>query len=81
MSGFPLFVYHCPLEVAEPTVVQLFSAHGHVTHCKIMRDATSGRSKGYCFVGMKTLQEADAAIKGLNGFQIAGKFLKVAHKK
>lgn len=80
-TGHPVFVYHLPLDVVESTLQDLFRRFGEVTHAKVMRDLQSGRSKGFGFVNMKSLAEADEAIKGLNGYQIGGKYLKVAHKK
>jgi RNA recognition motif-containing protein len=44
-------------------------------------DRDTGRSKGFGFVEMKTEQEAQAAIAGLNGQQSGGRSLTVNEAK
>ena len=46
-----------------------------------MRDLLTSRSKGFGFVNLMNEQQAQAAINGLNGFQLGSKYLKVAFKK
>jgi len=41
--------------------------HGTVESAQVIMDRDTGRSKGFGFVEMKTDQEAQAAIAGLNG--------------
>jgi len=80
-QGVCLFIYHLPPEVDEPTLYQLFSNFGTVLSTRVMKDLNTGRSKGFGFANMATDQQAQAAISGLNGFQIGGKALKVSYKK
>jgi ELAV/HuD family splicing factor len=80
-TGICLFVYHLPLEATESTLFQLFGNYGVVTSAKVMRDLLTNRSKGFGFVNLMTEQQAQAAINGLNGFQLGSKYLKVAFKK
>jgi RNA recognition motif-containing protein len=80
-QGICLFIYHLPLECDEPTLHQLFSNFGTVLSTRVMKDLQTGYSKGFGFVNMMTDQQAQAAIIGLNGFQLGGKYLKVSYKK
>lgn len=48
---------------------------------EIYRDRVSNISKGFGFVSMSSVLEANRAIKYLNGYHIHGKILKVERKK
>ncbi|GMF09665.1 unnamed protein product [Phytophthora lilii] len=46
-----------------------------------MVEKETGRSRGFGFVSYDNAPSAEAAIKGMNGFQVGRKRLKVQHKK
>ena len=54
-----------------------FGQFGHVTRAEMTIDRENGWSKGFGFVSYATVEEADAAIRGLNGTVVAGKLMKV----
>jgi cold-inducible RNA-binding protein len=54
-----------------------FAQVGEVLDARIVRDGSSGISKGYGFVTMSALSEADAAVSRLNGSTLQGSVLKV----
>ncbi|CAM9876867.1 unnamed protein product, partial [Phaeothamnion confervicola] len=54
---------------------------GNVISARIMVDKQSGRSRGFGFVSFDYRPSAESAIKGMNGYQIGRKRLKVQHKK
>ena len=47
----------------------MFAAHDTVASDQVIMDRETGRSKGFGFVEMGSDQEAQNAIKGLNGQQ------------
>ncbi len=55
----------------------LFEAHGAVQYCTLVLDQQTGQSKGFGFVEMPKVGEAKAAIKQLNGADIAGSKIRV----
>jgi heterogeneous nuclear ribonucleoprotein A1/A3 len=55
----------------------LFARFGDVLNARIVRDGSSGMSKGYGFVTMSALSEADAAVSRLDGHALRGFVLKV----
>jgi len=79
--GVCLFVYHLPPEATEQSVYALFSAYGTVCSVKVMKDLRTGQHKGYGFVNMLTMEQAQLAIERLNGVQMGMKNLKVELKK
>jgi len=49
-----------------------FEGFGQVAGATIIRDKTSGQSRGFGFVEMPNKAEADAAISGLNSKELKG---------
>lgn len=79
-GGVCLFIYHLPPDTEESTLTQLFQSCGQVLSAKIVKDQASQRSKGFGFVNMANLQQAERAIKALNGYEMNGKHLLVKYK-
>jgi len=55
----------------------LFEAHGTVKTCTLVTDKTTGKSKGFGFVEMTGPGESRAAMKKLNGKDVAGNRIRV----
>ena len=61
----------------EKELRQLFEAHGTVQSCTLVTDKTTGGSKGFGFVEMSGPGESRAAMKKLNGKDVAGNKIRV----
>jgi len=59
----------------------LFAQYGEVNSARIITDRESGRSKGFGFVEMATVDSANAAIEALNGNDFGGRDLRVNQAK
>ncbi len=79
--GKKLYVGNLTYGVTDNDLSKMFEAHGTVESAQIIMDRDSGRSKGFGFVEMKTEQEAQAAIKALNGQDAGGRPLTVNEAK
>ena len=55
----------------------LFATAGTVNSVEVVKDRTSGESKGFAFISMATQEEADKAIGMFNAYSFAGNELKV----
>ena len=75
--GNKLYVGNLPYSVRDGDLEQAFSAFGSVTSAKVMMERDTGRSKGFGFVEMSSSQEAEAAIRGMNGQNMGGRDLTV----
>jgi len=75
--GKKLYVGNLTYGVTDAALEQMFAAHGTVESAQVIMDRETGRSKGFGFVEMKTDQEAQAAIAGLNGKEMEGRPLTV----
>lgn len=61
----------------EEQVRALFEAYGPVQSCKLVVDKDTGQSKGFGFVEMPQPGDAKAAMKSLNGTEVAGSKIRV----
>src|SRR5256884_7872762 len=75
--GKKLYVGNLAYGVTDSVLEQMFAAHGTVESAQVIMDRDTGRSKGFGFVEMKSDQEAQAAITGLNGKDVEGRALTV----
>ena len=79
-EGSVLFVYNIGVDTDERSLWQLFAQFGNVTKVNVIRDSVKGTSKGYGFVSMPNVMEAQGAIQHLNGYRYYGKPLQVSFK-
>jgi RNA recognition motif-containing protein len=77
MMGRKLYVGNLGYDVAGPDLEQLFAGHGTVTSADVIKDRTTGQSKGFGFVEMSSDAEAQAAIAALDGKDHSGRTIKV----
>ncbi len=72
-----LFVGTLRFTVGDHELRQTFEAAGAVARAEIVRDRFDGRSRGFGFVEMATEEAAAAAIRELNGRELAGRPMRV----
>lgn len=72
-----IYVGNLPFEVSDQGLREAFEAFGQVRSAKVITDRYTGRSRGFGFVEMLIMAEAEAAIKGLNGTHMKGRTLTV----
>jgi RNA recognition motif-containing protein len=75
--GKRLYVGNLDYGVTDSDLEKMFAAYGTVESAQVVMDRDTGRSKGFGFVEMKTDQEAQEAIAGLNGQLSGGRNLTV----
>jgi len=75
--GKKLYVGNLSYDVSSSDLQNLFASFGTVTSAEVIQDRGTGRSKGFGFVEMGNDDEAQAAIKGLNGQDHNGRPLTV----
>ena len=72
-----LYVGNLPYSVDDEALHSQFSQFGEVQSAKVITDRESGRSKGFGFVEMTSTEEAQNAIKALNGKELSGRSIMV----
>lgn len=76
-----LYVGNLTYGTTDSDLRSMFEEYGSVESAQVITDRETGRSKGFGFVEMGSQQEAEAAIKGLNGKDIDGRALTVNEAK
>ncbi|KAF7394070.1 hypothetical protein HZH68_010889 [Vespula germanica] len=62
-----IFVGDLSPEIETETLKEAFAPFGEISNCRIVRDPTTMKSKGYAFVSFVKKSEAEAAIAAMNG--------------
>lgn len=76
-----LYVGNLPWTFNNNQLSDTFKKHGNVISAKVVTDKESGKSKGFGFVEMENENDANTAIRALNGSEISGRKLVVAAAK
>ncbi|HEA26249.1 MAG TPA: RNA-binding protein [Ectothiorhodospiraceae bacterium] len=72
-----LLVRNLARTTTEEELQNMFSDYGIVQSCTLVMDKVTGSSKGFGFVEMPRLGDAKAAVKNLNGKDVAGNKIRV----
>ncbi|CAH9079899.1 unnamed protein product [Cuscuta europaea] len=72
-----LFVGNLPFTVTSSQLSEIFSEAGHVRNVEVIYDRVTLRSRGFAFVTMGSVEEANEAIRMFNLSQIGGRTVKV----
>lgn len=76
-----LYVGNLPWTFNNNQLLDTFKPHGSVISAKVVTDKESGKSRGFGFVEMENENDANSAIKKLNGSELNGRKLVVAAAK
>jgi len=72
-----LLIRNLARTTTEAELRTMFEAHGAVQSCSLVMDKTTGVSKGFGFIEMPRTGDAKAAVKSLNGKDVAGNKIRV----
>ncbi|ENU22480.1 hypothetical protein F993_02934 [Acinetobacter proteolyticus] len=72
-----ILVRNLDRSVTDAEILDLFKAYGKVESCVVVKDAETGKSKGFGFVEMPNPREAIKAVKGLNTLKVKGYGIRV----
>jgi len=76
--GTRLFVGNLPFSADESTIRSLFEQKNlEVEEVKLITDRDTGRPRGFGFVELGNSEDADRAIRELNGSELDGRQLNV----
>ena len=63
--GSKIYVGGLPYSATEQQLNELFAVHGTVESARVITDKFTGQSRGFGFVEMSTLEEANDALHAL----------------
>lgn len=72
-----LYVGNLPWQTTEDDLARLFGQFGSVARVRVIQDGRSGRSQGYGFVELATVEQAEAVCAALHGCLLDGRCLEV----
>merc|ERR1719186_1156970 len=65
--------------ITEDMLKGIFEPFGRIHSIQLMNDPETGRSKGYGFITYNEAEDGKKAMEHLNGFELAGRAMKVGH--
>ena len=72
-----LYVGNLSYNSTEGDIEELFKQAGTVIKCELMLDKFTSRSRGFAFVDMETIDEANQAVEMFNEQDLDGRSLRV----
>ncbi|XP_073526062.1 uncharacterized protein [Phyllobates terribilis] len=74
-----VFVGGIPYDLTEGDLLAIFAQYGELVDVNLVRDKTSGKSKGFAFVAYEDQRSTNLAVDNLNGAQVMGRTIRVDH--
>jgi len=72
-----IFIGNLTTKVGNDDLKEIFEEYGNVSSAKVIMDHYTGKSRGFGFVEVLNDEEAENAIRGLNGAELDGKKITV----
>lgn len=76
-----IIALNLPRNLIEEDLKNLFTNYGSIKSCNIVMDENTGKSKGFGFVEMPIVNEAEEAIEKLHNTKISNKKIRVKRAK
>ena len=76
-----VYIGNIHFELSQDDIRRTFSGFGTIVNMMTSKDPITQRHKGFCFIDYSTADSAQAAIDHMNGFQLAGRPLKLGRPK
>ncbi|KAL8625541.1 hypothetical protein ACOMHN_014630 [Nucella lapillus] len=74
-----VFIGGLPYDLTEGDVVCVFSQYGEVVNVNLVRDKSTGKSKGYAFLCYEDQRSTVLAVDNLNTIKVLGRIIRVDH--
>lgn len=74
-----LYIGSLHFNITEEMLRGIFEPFGRIHSIQLMKDTETDRSKGYGFITYSEAEDAKKAMEHLNGFELAGRAMKVGH--
>jgi len=74
-----VFLGGLPYEMTEGDVICMFSQYGEIVHINLIRDHTTGKSRGFGFLCYMDQRSTVLAVDNLNGVKVLRQLIRVDH--
>ncbi|KAL9235360.1 hypothetical protein vseg_010123 [Gypsophila vaccaria] len=68
-----------PFDLTEGDLLAVFAQYGEIVDVNLVREKSTGKSKGFAFIAYEDQRSTTLAVDNLNGAQIAGRTIRVDH--
>jgi len=76
-----LYIGNLPDETTEEDIRKAFGRFGDVKDVRLIMDRISGSQKGFSFITMGNVEQAQAAVRGMDGHDLGGHKLVVSEAR
>jgi len=76
--SYKLYAGNLPYSIGDDALWKLFSQSGTVVSVELIKDRLTKRSKGYAFIVMSNLLEAEKAVEMFNGLRLDTNEIRVS---
>lgn len=73
-----MYVSNLGFHVSDADLRKLFEQYGNVSSAKVITDRETGRSRGFGFVEMGAVSEANEAMSKLNNKEVEGRAISIS---
>ncbi|CAI7855548.1 unnamed protein product [Closterium sp. NIES-54] len=74
-----VFVGGLPYDLTEGDLLAVFAQCGEIMDVNLVRDKSTGKSKGFAFLAYEDQRSTILAVDNLNGAKVAGRIVRVDH--
>ncbi|XP_008785368.1 zinc finger CCCH domain-containing protein 25 [Phoenix dactylifera] len=74
-----IFVGGIPYDLTEGDLLAVFAQYGEIVDVNLVRDKSTGKSKGFAFLAYEDQRSTILAVDNLNGAKILGRIVRVDH--
>ncbi len=76
-----LYIGNLPDDTSEEDIRKAFGRFGDVKDVRLITDRTSGSQKGFSFITMGSVEQAQEAVRGMDGKDFSGQRLVVSEAR
>ena len=77
MSSSKLFIGGLSYNTNDQSLREAFTSFGQVVEARVILDRETGRSRGFGFITLTSREETSAAISGMDGKDLHGRWVRV----
>ncbi|KAG1337723.1 Zinc finger CCCH domain-containing protein 25 [Cocos nucifera] len=74
-----IFVGGIPYDLTEGDLLAIFAQYGEIVDVNLVRDKSTGKSKGFAFLAYEDQRSTILAVDNLNGAKLLGRIVRVDH--
>lgn len=77
-NSYRVYVGSLNVNLTEDMLRSVFEPFGTILRLELMRDRTTGISRGYAFITYANIDDGQLAVQSLDGLELGGKAIKVS---